>query len=180
MKRLAVPIAATFAFAASLVATAVEAATYINYGPVGPDGGFTITFGNTGIITSTFEDTFEFEMPTGRGDFVITSTMSGNSQNITWDSVAFNGDEFSSVVAGWNEFLTLNGVELVLGADQKLVLKGTSGGNASYSGVITFMPGSTGAVPEPGAWALMILGFGGAGAVLRRARGQAQRATAFS
>ena len=53
-------------------------------------------------------------------------------------------------------------------------------GNASYSGVITFMPGSTGAVPEPGAWALMILGFGGAGAVLRRARGQAQRATAFS
>ncbi|MBS0334045.1 MAG: PEPxxWA-CTERM sorting domain-containing protein [Proteobacteria bacterium] len=26
------------------------------------------------------------------------------------------------------------------------------------------------AVPEPGAWALMILGFGGAGAMLRRRR----------
>jgi hypothetical protein len=180
MKRFAVPIAAAFAVAASLVATAVEAATYINYGPVGSDGGFTITFGNTGITTPTFEDTFAFTMPTGRGDFVITSTMSGTSQNITWDSVAFNGAEFDSVVAGWNEFLTLNGVELVLGADQKLILKGKSGGNASYSGVITFMPSATGAVPEPGAWALMILGFGGAGAVLRRARGRTLQATAFS
>ena len=30
--------------------------------------------------------------------------------------------------------------------------------------------GSVGVVPEPGAWALMILGFGGAGAALRRRR----------
>ncbi|MBX3486001.1 PEPxxWA-CTERM sorting domain-containing protein [Phenylobacterium sp.] len=30
----------------------------------------------------------------------------------------------------------------------------------------------TAGVPEPGAWALMILGFGGAGAMLRRRRGQ--------
>jgi hypothetical protein len=29
-------------------------------------------------------------------------------------------------------------------------------------------PERSGAVPEPGTWALMILGFGGAGAVLRR------------
>ena len=29
-------------------------------------------------------------------------------------------------------------------------------------------PGPTGAVPEPAAWALMVLGFGGAGALLRR------------
>ncbi|MEW5684670.1 MAG: PEPxxWA-CTERM sorting domain-containing protein [Pseudomonadota bacterium] len=35
----------------------------------------------------------------------------------------------------------------------------------------TFMDaGSSGAVPEPGAWALMILGFGGAGAMLRGRR----------
>jgi len=30
--------------------------------------------------------------------------------------------------------------------------------------------GDTGPVPEPGAWALMILGFGAAGAMLRRRR----------
>lgn len=35
-----------------------------------------------------------------------------------------------------------------------------------------------GAVPEPGAWALMILGFGGAGAVLRRRRRLAPTAAA--
>lgn len=34
----------------------------------------------------------------------------------------------------------------------------------------------TGAIPEPGTWALMILGFGGAGAVLRRQR----QATSFA
>jgi hypothetical protein len=32
--------------------------------------------------------------------------------------------------------------------------------------------GGTGGVPEPAAWALMLLGFGGLGAVLRRRRGQ--------
>jgi len=48
--------------------------------------------------------------------------------------------------------------------------------NAAYSGVITFMPAATAPVPEPAAWALMIVGFGSAGAVLRRAHGR----TAFS
>ncbi|WP_293379098.1 PEPxxWA-CTERM sorting domain-containing protein [Phenylobacterium sp. SCN 70-31] len=33
------------------------------------------------------------------------------------------------------------------------------------------------AVPEPGAWALMILGFGAAGAALRRRRGLALSAS---
>ncbi|MDZ4371485.1 MAG: FxDxF family PEP-CTERM protein [Phenylobacterium sp.] len=173
MNRILAPVAAAFAFAACLSASAVQAATYINYGPVGDDGGFTITFGNTGITDTSFSDVFNFSMPTGRGDFVITSTMSGGSQNIGWTSVAFNGETFESGTAGWNEFQFLNGVSLTEGAGQQLVLTGTSGGNASYSGVITFMPTVTGAVPEPGAWALMILGFGGAGAVLRRARARA-------
>lgn len=172
MKSVLAPVAAALAAAVSLTAASAQAATYINYGPTGADGGFTITFGNTGITGSSFTDVFDFSMPTGRGDFVITSTMSGGSQNITWSSVAFNGDEFSAGVLGWNEFRFLNGVELTLGEGQQLVLKGASGGNASYSGVITFMPAAPGAVPEPGAWALMILGFGGAGAVLRRARGR--------
>jgi len=167
MKRFAFPIAASIA-AVTLMASAASAATYVNYGPTGPDGGFSITFGNTGITGSNFTDTFDFTMPTGRGDFVITSTMSGTSQNITWSSIAFNGEAFDSGSAGWNEFNFLNGVKITKDAQQQLVLTGVSGGNASYSGVITFMPTATGPVPEPASWALMITGFGAAGALVRR------------
>lgn len=166
MKRLASTIAAAvaaFAFSAS----AAAAATYINYGPVGPDGGFTITFGNTGITDSSFTDVFDFTMPTGRADFVITSTMSGGSQNITWSSLTFNGETFDSGSSGWNEFNFLNGVRVTADTPQRLILSGLGGGNASYSGVITFIPV---AVPEPATWAMLITGFAGAGALLRQRR----------
>ncbi|WP_293356879.1 FxDxF family PEP-CTERM protein [Phenylobacterium sp.] len=165
MKRLAFSIAASIA-AVALTASAADAATYINYGPVGSDGGFSITFGNTGITDPAINDVFDFQMPSGRADFVVTSTMSGGSQNITWSSIAFNGTEFDSGSVGWNEFSFLNGVTVTKDQLQRLVLTGVGGGNASYSGVITFMP--TAAVPEPASWALLIVGFGGAGAILRR------------
>jgi len=168
MKHMAAIVAAATAMAFSVAA---EAATYINYGPVGADGGFTITFGNTGITTSSFSDTFNFSMPTGRADFVITTTMSGGSQDIDWTSVTFNGEAFDSGSVGWNEFQFLNGVDVTQGSGQQLVLSGLGGGNASYSGVITFMPkGGPGPIPEPGAWALMIAGFGATGVILRRTR----------
>jgi len=169
MKRLVFSFAASLA-AVALSASAAGAATYVNYGPVGSDGGFTITFGNTGITDADIADVFTFTLPTGRTDFVITSTMSGTSQNITWSSITFNGTEFDSSTAGWNEFSFLNGVLVTEGSQQQLVLTGTGGGNASYSGVITFMPQASVPVPEPAAWALMIVGFGGAGAALRRTR----------
>lgn len=149
------------------MASAASAATYINMGPVGADGGFTLTFGNTGITTTAIDDEFSFTLPTGTADFVVTSTMSTSSQNITWSSVAFNGVEFTPMVVGKNEFRLLNEVGVTAGGAQTLALKGTGGGNASYSGVVTFAP-SMGAVPEPATWGLMIAGFGGAGAMLRR------------
>jgi len=40
--------------------------------------------------------------------------------------------------------------------------------NPGYS--LSFSPNIGGAVPEPGAWAMMLLGFGGLGAVLRNRR----------
>ncbi|RAK64475.1 hypothetical protein DJ019_14305 [Phenylobacterium kunshanense] len=49
----------------------------------------------------------------------------------------------------------------------------TTNGNAACNAIVDPVAG----VPEPTTWALMILGFGGAGAVLRRAR-SAQALTA--
>jgi PEP-CTERM motif len=65
----------------------------------------------------------------------------------------------------------------VTGGPQQLVVSGTSGANGSYAGTVSFTP-SVGAVPEPAAWALMIMGFGGAGAMLRRRRQADTHATA--
>lgn len=63
-------------------------------------------------------------------------------------------------------------------------LDGTSGSFGGSSGfdpdsvaLVNFAKINTGTVPEPGTWALMILGFGTAGLALRR-RSQAVRATA--
>lgn len=52
------------------------------------------------------------------------------------------------------------------GAPQSITLAAVTGGN----GGVFFDKVSVMAVPEPGTWALMILGFGGAGAMLRRRR----------
>lgn len=170
LNRFVLSLAASVA--ALTMASAASAATYINMGPVGEDGGFTLTFGNTGITTTAIDDQFDFTLPTGTADFVVTSTMSTSSQNITWSSVAFNGIEFTPMVVGQNEFRLLNDVAVSAGTIQTLRLTGVGGGNASYSGVVTFAP-SMAAVPEPATWALMISGFAGAGAMLRRR----QRAT---
>jgi hypothetical protein len=43
-------------------------------------------------------------------------------------------------------------------------------GSESYFGTATLVAGSAPGVPEPATWALMLLGFGGAGAALRRRR----------
>ena len=57
---------------------------------------------------------------------------------------------------------------------QHLVVSGTSGGSGSYGGVISFTP--VAAVPEPAAWAMMILGLGGVGGMGRARRRQATTA----
>lgn len=171
-------LAATAA-AALMWGGAASAATYVNLGPV-VNGAFTLTFGNTGINTLAFNDVFDlntYAIPwlSGEANFVVTSTMSADSQNIAFTSATFNGADFNNTVVGWNEFRSLNNVQVSAASPKILNFSGTAGtvlagSNASYSGVITFAPTLSGAVPEPGAWALMIMGFGGAGALLRRNR----------
>ena len=166
LNRFVLSLAASVA--ALTMASAASAATYINMGPVGEDGGFTLTFGNTGITTTAIDDQFDFTLPTGTADFVVTSTMSTSSQNITWSSVAFNGIEFTPMVVGQNEFRLLNDVAVSAGTIQTLRLTGVGGGNASYSGVVTFAP-SMAAVPEPATYGMVGLALVGLGFLRRKA-----------
>jgi hypothetical protein len=175
-----IKLALLAAACATVSATAASAATFYTVGPIGADGSFTVVFGDLGINTTSFDDVFTFAVPasgpSGKADFTVTSTMSQDSQNITFSSVTFDGHPFDVQVSGWNETRTLNHVPVSAGTSYSLELVGQAGSgaqgetpNASYSGVITFAP-TGGGVPEPASWALMIAGFGGTGVLLRRRR----------
>lgn len=73
--------------------------------------------------------------------------------------------DLSSVING-----TPMGVSLSAPGQYTLTLEGTNGFtavNGSYNGNITFQ-----AVPEPGTWLMLLLGFFGMGMVLRREQGR--------
>lgn len=167
MKKLL--FAAAVAAAMLAGASAASAAQFETWSTVNADGSFTGNFGDTGITTSTFSDTFDFTLPTGTSSFTVNSTFTNNPANdINFTNVTFNGQAFAILSTGQNEFRALNGVDVTAGGVQHLVVSGTSGGSGSYDGVISFSP--LAAVPEPAAWALMIMGFGGVGAMVRARR----------
>lgn len=164
MKRL---LAATLA-TALLAGTAAQAAHTITFAPPAANGSFSGTFGNTAISAGAFSDTFNFTMPTGVAAGTISSNFSTDQlNNIDFTAVTLNGTAFSVGSTGQTEFRSLNSLPVTSGT-QTLVVSGSSGGNASYSGTLAFTP--TVAVPEPATWAMMITGFGGVGALLRRKR----------
>lgn len=162
---------ASIAAAALAFASAASAAEFVNWGPINLDGSFTGNFGDTGITTPTFTDVFDFTLPTGVSSFTVNSTFTDSPNNdISFSDVSYDGQAFNIISQGQNEFRALNNVHVALGGVQHLVVSGVSGGNGSYDGVISFS--TIAGVPEPAAWALMIVGFGGVGATVRARRRQ--------
>ncbi len=162
-----VVLATALAAAILCAAPAANAAHTITLTPPAADGSFTGIFGETGIGAGDFSDTFTFAMPTGIAGATITTNWVGSLlSNIDFSSATFNGHPFSLSPTGQVE----NGFILnvpVTGGTQTLEVKGTSGGNGSFSGTLSF---AMTAMPEPASWAMMIVGFGGIGAMLRRRR----------
>ena len=165
MKRLV--LAASVAAALLSGASAASAAQFHTFTTPAPDGSFSGTFGNNGVDAGLFTNIFDFALPTGTTSFTASSSFTTNPKNdINFTSITFNGTNFNVGSTGQVEFRFLTGAAVTAGP-QKLVVNGTSGGNASYAGTIAFTP-AAGVVPEPAAWALMIVGFGGTGVMLRR------------
>ena len=162
-------VAASVAAAMLAGASSAGAAQFVTWSSVNADGSFSGNFGDTGIITPTFTDVFDFTLPTGMSSFTVNSTFTDNpSNNINFTNVTYNGAAFNVISTGQNEFRALNGVSVTSGGTQHLVVSGTSGGSGSYDGVISFSRLT--AVPEPAAWAMMIMGFGGVGGIVRARR----------
>ena len=166
------------ALAASMLAAApaANAAKYISIPAVaGADGTVSGTYGNNNVAAGAFSDIFDFTFPTnGLGGATLTSVLSGlNATNIDFTTVTFNGEEFDITLTGDVEFRFLKDLAVLTGP-QQIVVNGISGGNGSYSGTVSF----SSAVPEPATWAMMIIGFTGAGVAIRRRRSDATPALA--
>jgi hypothetical protein len=156
----------TLTFSDNKISDATGAGVYIN----GADSSDGTSFHEWNSATKSFTDTFNFALPSGTVGFNLSSVSFVALSGLNFTSVTFNGVALTLTQVPntfvWNAFTT-SPLPVVAGGPQVLVVKGNGGVNASWGGTGSFAPA---AVPEPGTWALMILGFGGAGAMLRSRR----------
>ena len=146
-------------------------------------GPITASIGNTVNAPSgsfiDFTDTFEFFLPesgTGSGSAINNVGLKaiGKNTDIDFTDIIING--VSGVASGLFDVVNLNTaagglsyVAATVGVNSgfnSIQIKGRAYGSASYGGTINFTP----AVPELATWGMMILGFIGVGAAMRRRR----------
>ena len=155
--------------AALAAASPAWAAPILTFAPPSANGSTSGTFSDTGIASGTFTDTITFTLPAGLLSSTISSIFTTDQMtNVSFTSVTLNGLAYNIVSQGQVEFRTLLADPIASGL-QTLIVTGTSGGNGSYSGTLSFQA-VTAAVPEPAAWAMMILGMGAVGFAMRRRR----------
>jgi len=165
MKNLLFAVAAGAALMAA--APFANAATVLNF-TFSPDGNSAVASFNSSGTGTTFSDTYTFTLPAGFASTALTSAAVNGTTDTAFTSVAMNGTTLTTNSTGTIDEKSLIHVAVNPGANT-LVVNGTSGGLYSYGGNISFMRLTAG-VPEPAGWAMMILGFGSAGAMLRHRR----------
>ena len=118
-----------------------------------------------------FSHQFDFNIPAGPDNFVISSVTSSLLSNIDIDFTSIFLDTHPFIQTGFDpgaeQWELPNPVLLAAGA-HAITLNGSVVGSSrdgSYSGVINVAP-----IPEPATWLMMLLAFGAIGLVLRRRR----------
>ncbi len=129
-------------------------------------------YGNPSVTCTTtapcnFTSIFSFATPVGFKlvSASISSVITGGNAdtNIDFTSVTLNGVNFSVLSSGVQEFRNILDQNMLSGGVNTIAVNGKSGGNAAFSGNLSFAAG----VPEPAVWAMMILGFGLVGGAMR-------------
>jgi hypothetical protein len=134
----------------------------------GPGGDDRFAFGSysaAGAFQQTSLDTIDFNLNLMLGqpkDIEILMSMASDIEDeAKADSVGSGGFD-------WEESLTfLDGLSVTDTLTGQAMCGLTISSRIDY-GSVAACPAGSGAVPEPASWALMILGFGGVGAMLRR------------
>ena len=150
----------------AFVAAPASAAEFVI--TIDPLGG-SADFGNTGFTSGTIADQFSLTVPSGMVNGLIGSIALTPALNVTFTSVFFDSKPFDKILSDGVELFTLSNTPISAGTHTIFVngTWGTQGG--SYAGTINYLA-AAGAVPEPATWAMLILGFGMAGASLRYRR----------
>jgi len=177
------------AVAALAAAGSAGAATFIEPWTTSPSGAISVTIGDNGLgvaggstdavngnsthtydsTTGVFTDTFDFFLPTGFAGASAITTISGVAVNdLIFNGISMNGATGTTATAGGTSMAHVDLQPIVAGGPQHLIITGDGGSAATYGGTVSFV--LAGGVPEPATWALMIFGFGGAGALLRAQR----------
>ena len=166
------------ALASAMFATAANAALIvIETSP--PAGGFTQNNVQCATPTTpapcTFSDEGTFVTPAGYQLVSATiSTISSSAlTNIDFGSVLLNGVAFTMSPTGVFESGFISMQPFAPGGVNRLSVTGTTGGNGSYRGTLSFA--SMAAVPEPTTWMLMLMGMAGVGFSMRRKEKQTLR-----
>lgn len=133
------------------------------------------TFGNSfnPATNGLFTDNFVIDLTNAsltNGSLISISLLTSNNISFTCQgcSIRLDSTAFDVMSSGGLDVFTLSPTLLNIG-NHTLSVTGNvlSGPTASYSGTINF---NTPPVPEPSTWAMMLLGFGATGLMMRRRR----------
>ena len=168
MRKLIYTLAGAAALASASMAGAASVVTGSGQTLTPPDSGL---FGAkiTGGPTS-FSDTFTFTIAGSAGSLnsQVSTLLLNGSQNINFTSILLDSTyAFTKTSTDPNPetWALVNPVLVGLGSHTITVAGNLLGPNGSYSGTL-----NVAAVPEPATWAMMLLGFGAMGLVIRRRR----------
>jgi hypothetical protein len=169
MRKMVIAMAGAAALAISSAAGAqvtLDNCTMVCDGPTTLGSETTIGFTESGLDAPSFIESLMF---TNDLAGVYALTLDTSSTGIDFTSAVLTGpggpynliEEFDN---GVSEFWNLSSLYLEAG-QYTLTINGDNRSTGSLGGTVTIN-----AVPEPGTWAMMLLGFGAAGYAMRRRR----------